>query len=56
MKGTASWAVLFLFAVILLILGFTGGVGKLLAVIFTPSMLRDLNEEGAFDEEPTGNL
>lgn len=48
MNGTVSWFLLFVFALLLIILGFSGSMGKMMAVIFTPSMLRNLDDVESF--------
>ncbi len=37
MKQRVSWGIMFLLSIILIVSGFQGSVGKILACIFTPS-------------------
>lgn len=40
MRSFAAWWLLFLLGVVLIVAGFQGSLGKLLAVIVTPSRLK----------------
>lgn len=54
MQAGAAWLALFLLALLLIIAGFQGSLGKLLAVVFTPGILVDSTQTvNIFTIKPT---